>query len=497
MSMLINALTGANAAQAGLDATSQNTANLQTPGYSRQGVELAAVQPLYNGANSAGSGVAVVSVQRFSDGYTNAQLWSAASTVGQTTSGQPYLTQLEQVMGDGTTGIGKGLAGFASALNAASVDPASDPLRQQVISSATSLAQQFNTQNTLMSSQLTAVDQQRSAIVSQVNVLTTDIATLNGQIVSAHGGSVNASGLQDQRDQDIGSLASLVAVQVLPQADGSTTVSLASGPPLVVGTIPATMSATPSANGDGTQTLSLSFAKSSFTLDTTGNGAQLGGQLGGLQTFQDGTLLPMQATINSMASQLASTYNNQLALGYTPGTAATATTAAVPGTHPTTNLFQYSSTNNTNTFVLSVPSTFQTSDLAFASPTSNGTDPGDSGNLTTLIGLSSEKLNPSTDATTNLPNGLVVGPVALSDAMTQVVGILGTQSQENQNAATTAQTVSDQATATWQSVSGVSSNEEAANLIQYQQMYQANMSVIQVANTLFANTLAMFTPTVG
>ncbi|HXQ21904.1 MAG TPA: hypothetical protein VN812_09530, partial [Candidatus Acidoferrales bacterium] len=103
-----------------MDASSQNTANLQTPGYSRQGVVLASVQPLYDGAQVAGSGVAVTSIQRFSDQYTNLQLWNAASGLGQSTSAQPYFTQLEQVMGDTTTGISAGLDGFSSALNAAS-----------------------------------------------------------------------------------------------------------------------------------------------------------------------------------------------------------------------------------------------------------------------------------------------------------------------------------------------------------------------------------------
>ncbi len=86
----------------------------------------------------------------------------------------------------------------------------------------------------------------------------------------------------------------------------------------------------------------------------------------------------------------------------------------------------------------------------------------------------------------------VIGTVTLSDAMTQIVGNLGTQSQENQDAAGTAQTVRDQAESTWQSISGVSSDEEAANLVQYQQMYQANMKVVQVADTLFTSTLDMF-----
>ena len=84
-----------------------------------------------------------------------------------------------------------------------------------------------------------------------------------------------------------------------------------------------------------------------------------------------------------------------------------------------------------------------------------------------------------------------LGSVLLGDADTQLLGKLGTASQQNQAAQATAQTVRDQAEENWKSTSGVNSDEEAVNLVQYQQMYQANMKVISVANTLFDATLQM------
>src|ERR1043165_6831381 len=122
MSIIFNALSGALAAQAGLNATSQNVANVMTPGYTRQGVLLASIAPYQTGQLSAGSGVSVPSLIRFSDGYKSLQMWSAASELGQRTTAQPYLTQLEQVMGDEESGINSGLDAFFGALNAASVD---------------------------------------------------------------------------------------------------------------------------------------------------------------------------------------------------------------------------------------------------------------------------------------------------------------------------------------------------------------------------------------
>jgi flagellar hook-associated protein 1 FlgK len=81
--------------------------------------------------------------------------------------------------------------------------------------------------------------------------------------------------------------------------------------------------------------------------------------------------------------------------------------------------------------------------------------------------------------------------VLLGDVYTQLVGKLGMASQANQTAMTTAQTVRDQADANWKSTSGVNEDEEAVNLMQYQQMYNANMKVITVANELFDAMLQM------
>lgn len=79
----------------------------------------------------------------------------------------------------------------------------------------------------------------------------------------------------------------------------------------------------------------------------------------------------------------------------------------------------------------------------------------------------------------------------LGDAYTQLTSRLAMGSQQNQASLSTAQTVRNQAESSWKSTSGVNQDEEAINLMQYQQMYQANMKVIAVANELFDSTLSM------
>ena len=84
-----------------------------------------------------------------------------------------------------------------------------------------------------------------------------------------------------------------------------------------------------------------------------------------------------------------------------------------------------------------------------------------------------------------------LGTVKLGDAYTQLVSGLGGASQQNTAALAVADTMRGYAQSNWATTSGVNEDEEAVSLVQYQQMYQANMQVFAAANTLFDATLAI------
>ncbi|KAB0324637.1 flagellar hook-associated protein FlgK [Janthinobacterium sp. PLB04] len=451
MSIISNALSGSIAAQAALNAASQNIANLQTAGYTRQGVLLSSLGAGV-GVRSAGNGVEVSALLRFADAYKSQQMWRAASDQGARSQTQPYLTQLERVMGDDASSISNGIDGFFAALNASAVDPTSTPLRQQIVTSADAMAQRFNSISTVMGNQLLSVQQQRAAIVPQVNTTLANIAALNQRISTSTAAGTNVSSLMDARDQLIDGLASQMGIEVLDQPDGSRNIALKSGQPLVIGSLAGTMSSNMTNTGE--QTLSLDFAKSSYKLDPVA----IGGQMGGLGEFEQNTLKPLQQSLQDMATQLTSKVNAQLALGKTM--------AGTPGGP----LLAYANGK------LSITPGFNAKDLAL----SLTGQAGDSGNLQKLIEIKNQPITVSW-----------VGSVLMSDADTQLVGKLGIYSQQNQALLKTANTVRAQAIDDWKSTSGVNKDEEAMSLVEFQNMYQANMKVISVANSLFDATLQM------
>lgn len=459
MSMINNAMSGALAAQAALSVVSQNVANLMTAGYTRQGILLtSAGGSSRSGAGAVGNGVQTPQLLRFADAYKSQQMWTAGSTQGQHATMQPYLTQLERVMGDDASSIDSGMDAFFAALNAASVEPTSTPLRQQVIASAEALTVRFNSMNQVLGNQRIAIEQQRSATLAQVNGLAGDIARLNEKITGSNAVGAVPSDLLDERDRKIDALSTLVGVQVVDQGDGSRSVSLKNGAPLVVGSTAAQI--TPGAPlADGTPTLAVSFARETFNVASR----NLGGQLGGLDSYQVDVLQPMARSISDMAAGLTSSFNTQLQAGF-----AMNGSAGRP-------LFKLDASSVSALLTLEPGVLAQ--DLGFSS---DATLPGDSGNLQKLIGLKN----------LSVPVG-PLGNALLGDAYTQLVSRLGGASQQNTAALAVADTMRKHAQSNWAATSGVNEDEEAVNLMQYQQMYQANMQVFATANTLFDATLAI------
>lgn len=455
MTISYNALSGALAAQAALNTVSQNIANSQTKGYTRQGVLLQATAS-DPGTKSAGNGVQIGSLLRFSDSYKAQQLWRSNSELGARSQVQPYLTQMETVMSDKTSSISYGVDNFFKALNAAGVDPTSTPLRQQVITAADSMSQQINSIYNVTANQLVSVLQQQQAILPSLNQSIKDIAALNQQIVAVSSAGTNTSALQDKREQLIDSVASQVAVEVINNPDGTASVSLKSGQPLVVSNLSASLDYVTTS---GSSVLTLTFADTKFKLDDT----KVGGQLGGLGDYKQNTLIPLQGSIKEIAEQMSTAVNAQLSAGFKSDG-----TAGEP-------LLEFNPASATG--LLQVVTGFQTTDLAFSS---DGT-PGDSGNLQKIIDIKGQPITLTT-----------LGSVLLGDADTQIVGKLGIDSQQNQSQLNTATTIRTQAEDDWKSTSAVNTDEEAINLVEFQNMYQANMKVIAVANTLFESTLQMF-----
>ncbi|MDM2842101.1 flagellar hook-associated protein FlgK [Citrobacter sp. Cpo090] len=456
MDMINIGYSGASTAQVELNVTAQNTANAMTDGYTRQVAITSTIGASSGSSNSAGNGVQVDSIRRVSNQYQVNQVWYAASDYGYYNTQQEYLTQLETVLSDDNSSLSGGFDNFFAALNAATTSPDDSALREQVISESGALALRVDNTLDYIDSQSSEIVSQEQAMVAQVNTLTSGIAGYNQQIAEAEANGDNASALYDARDQMVEQLSGIMDVQVNIDDEGNYDVTLQNGQPLVSGQESSTIEL--DTNADGTQSMSLTFAGTTSSMNT-----ETGGSLGALFDYQNKVLTPLTGTINSMAEQFADAVNTQLAQGYD-----------LNG-NPGEPLFIYD--ENSSDGPLEVNPDITADELAFSS---SPDESGNSDNLQALINISTEPLD---------IEGL--GSVTVGEACSSIISNIGIYSQQNQTEAEAAANVYSEAQNQQSSVSGVSMDEEAVNLITYQQIYEANLKVISTGVDIFDSVLEM------
>jgi len=182
LSIAVSSLT---ADQAALDVTTNNVANAETPGYSRQRAIFAENPSLVMSPLTYGTGVSLQQVQSVRDPILQLRIQQEMQQQGSADAFVPAMQQVE-VMFNQTTGgdIGTQISNFFSSVNQLSTDPTNQSLRQGVLTAAGNLANAFRTTSSTLSSQKSNLDLNVAQTVQQVNTLTGQIAKLNGQITT-------------------------------------------------------------------------------------------------------------------------------------------------------------------------------------------------------------------------------------------------------------------------------------------------------------------------
>jgi flagellar hook-associated protein 1 FlgK len=434
--LLSIARSGVAAASAGLDVTAQNIANVGTAGYIRRGI----TQTELVGANAGGTvndvsllGVGPAGVTRSVDSYAQAQVRNANAAAVASDTQVSGLTQIQSALEQ--TNLYAAITSFGTALQQLTSNPADSSLRTETLSDAQTMTQTFN----LASAQLAAAGQgmqvDAASSVSQVNQLATNLAAINIKISSDSDPAANQAPLLDQRDALLQQLSQFADLTTTIQSNNTATVQLggASGPQLVGGGATTNLAMAAAANG----TISFALGGSGFAVS--------GGSLAGQQQ----SLAAVASTGNSLDAIAAALIG--AANSAQTGGAALDGSAGQP-------LFS-GTTASTIAVALTAPAQLATA------PAGAPVGSPDPANLTALQ---------AAVAAAN-PGGQV------SDLLFSVSSAV--------HSATTTQTalgaISTSAKTALQSQSGVSLDTEAANLLRYQQAYQASGKVMQTAQTLF------------
>lgn len=305
-----SALAAAQAAQA---TTSHNISNATTPGYNRQVVVQSTAGGINYGYGFVGQGTQVAEIKRVYNDFLNKQVMASQTSASSLDSYYSQISQLDNLVADTSAGLSPALQSFFAATQNLASTPNNDAARQAVLSAGQTLSARFQSLNDQMAQSRTSVNSQITSSVDTINSYANQIQALNMAILKASGASGAApNDLLDQRDQAIADLNKIVKVTTLPQDNGSLSVFIGNGQPLVLGDQVSTLVTTPAAN-DPTR-LQVSF-KSAGNNILIPDGAFTGGSLGGVMSYRTETLDVAQNTLGRVAIALASAFNTQHKLG--------------------------------------------------------------------------------------------------------------------------------------------------------------------------------------
>jgi len=210
-------LRGLYTAQRSLVIVNHNINNVNTPGYSRQYAVQTAGNPLpiYDGTGMLGTGSKIISIERIRDEYIDFKYWNEQSSRGEWSAKKEVLSDLEAFFNEPSdSGFTTIMDDFYRALHELAKDPSSTAVRTLVKQKAVTLTKYFNSMATRLEELQADVNNRIKEKVSEINSYATQIMQLNRQIYMFELTGDNANDLRDQRTVLVDKLSQLVDIQV-------------------------------------------------------------------------------------------------------------------------------------------------------------------------------------------------------------------------------------------------------------------------------------------
>ncbi len=449
------------AQQTAVEVAGQNLANVNNRAYARQRVDLQTSAALSTSIGSQGTGVEIAGIQQIRDTLLDGQVRGELSVGGFWEAKQNALQSAQSSLGEvydrtadstsatsdatATTGLADDLTSLFNAFQSVATTPTSLTSRQLLISQAESLASRFNQTAERLDDLSASLDTALSADVTAANQLLSTIAQLNDRISDAEFGGGPANDLRDLREQRLEELAKLVNIETANIDGSGTDLSVSIGGVVVVAgrDVLDTLQTFDAGNGQ----LLVRTATAGASLDLTG------GTMQGRIDARDGVLKTLQDDLDTLASALITEVNAVHRTGYS----LTGSTGA--------DFF-----TGTDAASISVSRTLKDDPSLIQAA---GT-PGAVGDNTVALALA-RLADTSLAGLGNQPFGSAYG---------RTVASLGNGLADANNQLADHEAVKALLLKQRDSVSGVSLDEEMADLIRFQKAYQASARIVSAVDQM-------------
>ena len=423
----------------GLNTVQSNIANVSTPGYVKQ-TQLFVAQA-FDLRQGLPGGVAAGELISARNEYAERTVQQRQQTAGAADQRVNDLAQIEPIFDlSPNSGISGAFSKFFQSFAQLAVSPNSAPARQNVLDRAQGVAAAFNQSSADLGASAAATDRELSAATSGVNRILDRLATYNEEFRKSFESSSDP-GLDANVHDALEQLSELTNFTALKQADGSYNILLADQTPALVGSrvYPIALDT----SGSQARILDAQGKDISAQFNT--------GRVGALLETRNTTIVSYRAELDTLAQTFADQVNNALSNGLDQS-----------GNPPGQALFAYNGISPAAT--LSV-NPLSASDIAASSFDA----PGGNANALALAKLGSDK---------------TINGFTFTEFYGNLAGRVGRDLSNAREESAARQSLLSQAKSLRQEVSGVSLDEEAAKLLQFQRSYQAAAKMVTVLNDL-------------
>lgn len=453
---------GMAVSQSALQTTSHNIANKSVEGYSRQRVDIETNPAIGDGNRRIGTGAKLGAINRTNNPWLEKQLEREGSNLAFLDGRSGALMKLESVFNEqNVKGLNNSMAEFFNSFRELANNPESLTNRTVVRDNANAMIRNFQDMDRQVSSVTGELNNMISTGVNEVNSHIKEIAQLNEKIQSVEITGASANDERDRRDLLVKKLSEKMDISYAEDnKSGMINVTAGKTGILVAGTS-FTELKTQTNNHDQTQVM-YELSDKGTQVDITDQFKR--GALGGAIELRDGVVSEIRDSLTDLSYNIASEVNR----------------AHVEG-------FDRYSKQAENFFDISPDGTFSLENFKL-----NKTIENDVGR----IAAAARPNSPGDNTVANVIHSLQSKPFmgeggtyTFDDFYTSKVGQVGVLSQKAQSSLESQKNIVDQLKNVRESVSGVSLDEEAQKMIEFQKSYEASARVIRMADEMFDTVL--------
>jgi flagellar hook-associated protein 1 FlgK len=447
--------------QRAISVTGNNIANVNTPGYSRQRLNMETNLPVDSPVGLVGFGVRTTTVERVYDRFLGVQMNNESANLGRWEAQKGALERVEVVFDEsGGYGLNQALSDFWNSWQDLSMNPSGATERSVVAAKSQALADTIRQKYADLEQAQADIDAAVKSGIEDINRLTAEIADLNRKIASTEAdGTVMANDYRDSRDLALKQLSEIIGTNSFEDSDGQVVVSVGSGRTLVeAGNNYALTTATalpPAANAGHDNIVWPNSTGATVNI----SGEITSGKMAGWLQARDTKIAGYMSSLDDLAQTLSTEVNAQHAAGY-----------GLIGSNGD-DLFSGSGAVD-----MTVNSVILNDYNRIAAASAAGAVPGDASNAAAIA---------------ELRTALTMSGGTFDDAANELVSQVGHDVQEAKTYQSHQTDMLAYLDNYRESVSGVNLDEEMVNLVKYQAAYNAAAKMITMGDDMLSTLMNM------